>query len=55
MSQSQSIRDDASPDRNAAFDKSLSSNSKLISVPNQFANKLKEKAENFEYQRLMNN
>lgn len=30
------------------FDESLASNSKLIRVPNQFANKLKEKAENFE-------
>ena len=35
-----------------AFDQSLSSNSKLISVPNQFANKLKQKAEDFEQQRM---
>jgi len=38
-----------------AFDQSLSSKSKLIRVPNnQFTNKLKEKAENFELQRMKN-
>ena len=38
-----------------AFDQSLSSKSKLIRVPNnQFTNKLKEKAENFELQRIKN-
>jgi hypothetical protein len=36
------------------FDASLDSKSKLISVPNQFTNKLKEKAEGFEQQRLIN-
>ena len=40
--------------RNVNFDQSLSSHSKLIKVPNQFANKLQEKAMNFEQQRLMN-
>ena len=34
--------------QNDQFDKSLASHSKLINVPNQFTNKLKEKAENFE-------
>lgn len=31
-----------------SLDQSLKSNSKLINVPSQFTNKLKEKAENFE-------
>ena len=40
-------------ERVGAFDQSLSSKSKLIRVPNnQFTNKLKEKAENFELQRI---
>lgn len=42
------------PYRNASFDQSLASQSKLIRVPNQFTNKLQEKAKNFEQQRLLN-
>jgi hypothetical protein len=36
------------------FDESLKCDSKLISVPNQFKNKLMQKAEGFEQQRLNN-
>lgn len=57
ISQTMSFRDpspgkQAEEPRVAAFDESLSSRSKLISVPNQFTNKLKQKAEDFEQQRI---